>query len=72
MVRASHTAWKVSKYRVFSGPDTGKCGPEQTPFMGTFHRVTRRENSNNILLLSSYHLCVDTLIKGSDIFHPYA
>ena len=40
------TAWKVSKYGVFSCPyfpvfglNTGKCGPEQTPHLDTFHVV---------------------------------
>ena len=37
---------KVSKYGVFSGPyflvfspNTGKYGPEKTPYMDTFHAV---------------------------------
>ena len=34
-----HTAWKVSKYGVFSGPNTGKYGPEKTPYLDTFHAV---------------------------------
>ena len=32
----SITAWKVSKYGFFSGPNTpntGKCGPEKTTFL---------------------------------------
>ena len=53
------TAWKVSKYRVLSGPyftvfglnterylylsvfspNTGKYGPEITPYLDTFHAV---------------------------------
>ena len=38
------TAWKVSKYEVFSSPyfpifriNTGKYGPEKTPYLDTFH-----------------------------------
>ena len=41
------TARKVSKYGVFSGPyfpvfglNTGKYGPEKTPYFDTFHAVT--------------------------------
>ena len=41
-----NTAWKVSKYGVFSGPyfpvfglNTGKKGPEETPYLDTFHAV---------------------------------
>ena len=37
-------AWKLSKYRVISGPyfpvfelNTGKYGPEITPYFDTFH-----------------------------------
>ena len=40
------TAWKVSKYGVFSGsyfsvfsPNTGKYGLEKTPYLDTFHAV---------------------------------
>ena len=35
----TYTAWKVSKYGVFSGPNAGKYGPEKTPYLGTFHAV---------------------------------
>ena len=31
--------WKVSKYGAFSGPNTGKYGPETTPYLGTIHAV---------------------------------
>ena len=50
-----YTAWKVSKYGVISGPyfpvfglnteisvfspNTGKYGPEITPYLDTFHAV---------------------------------
>ena len=46
-----NTAWKVSKYGVFSGPylstkylslfspNAGKYGPEKTPYLDTFHAV---------------------------------
>ena len=40
------TAWKLSRYGVFSGPcfpvfspNTGKFGPEKTPYLDTFHAV---------------------------------
>ena len=32
----THTAWKASKYGVISGPNTGKYGPEITPYLDTF------------------------------------
>ena len=42
----TNTAWKVSKYEVFSGPyfpvfglDTGKYGLEKTLYLDTFHAV---------------------------------
>ena len=42
------TAWKVSKYGVISGPyfhvlspNTRKYGPKITPYLDTFHTVTR-------------------------------
>ena len=41
------TAWKLSKCGVFSGPyfpvfspNTGKYGPEKSPYLDTFHEVT--------------------------------
>ena len=33
------TAWKLSKYGVFSGPNAGKYRPEKTPYLDTFHEV---------------------------------
>ena len=42
-----HTARKISKYRVFSGPyfpvfrlNTGKGGPEKTPYLDTFYTMS--------------------------------
>ena len=35
----TYTAWKVSKYGVFSGANTGKYRPEKTPYLDTFHAV---------------------------------
>ena len=47
-----HTAWKVSKYGVISGPyfpvfgpNTGKYGPEITPYLDTFHAVTTSQSA---------------------------
>ena len=42
----THTAWKVSKYVVISGPNTGKYGPEITPYLDTFHTVTDKKPDN--------------------------
>ena len=46
IVTVVYTAWKVSKYGVFSGPyfpvfipNTGKYGPEKNPYLDTFHVV---------------------------------
>ena len=35
----NNTAWKVSKYGVFSSPNTGKFGPEKPPYLDTFQAV---------------------------------
>ena len=42
-------AWKLSKYRVISGPyfpvfelNTGKYGPEITPYLDTFNALWRK------------------------------
>ena len=44
LVIIAYIAWKVSKYGVISGlyfpvfsPNTGKYGPEITPYLDTFH-----------------------------------
>ena len=41
------TAWKVSKYGVkylsVFNPNAGKCGPEITPYLHTFHAVSLEE-----------------------------
>ena len=37
--RKNNTVGKVSKYGVFSGPNTGKYGPVKTPCLDTFHTV---------------------------------
>ena len=43
---ANNTKWKVFEYGVSSdpyfpvfSPNTGKCGPEKTPYLDTFHEV---------------------------------
>ena len=36
------TAWKVSKYGVISGPNTGKYRPKITPYLDTSHAVVRK------------------------------
>ena len=35
-----HTAWKMSKYGVLSGPYFPVFGPEITPDLDTFHAVS--------------------------------
>ena len=35
----SDAAWKLSKYGVIFGPNTGKYGPEITPYLDTLHPV---------------------------------
>ena len=58
-----HTAWKVSKYEVFSGPyfpvfglNIGKYGPEKTPHMNTLHAVLLwiLEGPVDLLFFSSF------------------
>ena len=47
-----YTAWKLFKYGVISGlyfPNTGKCGPEITPYLDTFHAVITRINQSKTL-----------------------
>ena len=45
------TAWKVSKYEVISGPNTGKYEPEITPYLDTFHAVHVNHNQENLMYI---------------------
>ena len=49
------TAWRVSKYGVFSGANAGKYGPEKTPYLDTYHVVWSKKTEAflKFLLLSS-------------------
>ena len=56
-----YTAWKVSKNGVSVGPsfpafwlNTGKYGPEKTPYLDTFHAVVYRRKRNNETALFGY------------------
>ena len=49
------TAWKVSKYLVFSGlyfpvfgVNEGKYGPVKTPYLDTFHEVVSKNIPYNV------------------------
>ena len=47
------TAWKVSRYGVISGSNTGKYGPVpylDTPYLDTFHAVDNIADSRMIAL----------------------
>ena len=51
------TAWKMSKYGVFSGPyfpvlglNTGKYGQEKTPYLDNFHAVSSPSKLNGDML----------------------
>ena len=69
----SITAWKASKYGVFSGPyfpafrlnteiyevNEGKCGPEKTPYLDTFAVC---ELANKVILSMSRWGLLDLLL----------
>ena len=65
------TAWKVSKCGVISGlylpvfsPNTGKYGPEITPYLNTFHRVMKLQNLvifSFQITINDYHYIPDLL-----------
>ena len=40
------TVKKLSKYRVFTGPNAGEYGPEKTPKLDTFHAVALKDLLN--------------------------
>ena len=53
-----YTAWKVSKYGVFFGPNAGKYGPAKTPYLGHFSRIGNTRERKFL-----------KLIKKSGIWH---
>ena len=70
------TAWKVSKYGVISGPyfpifrlNTGKYGPEITPYLDTFHAVSRCLKEN--VKLQRFLTPRSKIIKSWDFFQFY-
>ena len=63
-----YTAWKVSKYGAFSGPyfpvfglNIGNYGPENSPYLDTFHAMyfTRKWYQ---LLIAWHDLCMTKVI----------
>ena len=59
---------KVSKYGVFSGPNTGKYGPEKTPYLDTFHVVLLRIMSLQYGVVKTLCNAVFTFFRPS--LHP--
>ena len=47
LVAVIGTAWKAPKYGVFSGPNTGKYGPQKFPYLDTFHSVKKPEKTQH-------------------------
>ena len=62
--RINFTPWKVSKYGVFSSPNTGKHGPENTPYLDTFHAVF--SEPDNWFRISKSVTCF-----SNSLFNPY-
>ena len=63
----SFTAWKASKYGVFSGLyfpafrlNTGKYGPEKNPYLDTFHTVICIHAHMHSCAFDAWALCVFT------------
>ena len=80
-LKISYTAWKVSKYGVISGqyfpvfsPNTGKYGPEITPYLDTFHPVLLSTAKGELFEEHIFLICdfyVDDLNKnGSETQLP--
>ena len=72
--KSSITAWKVTKYGVFSGPcfhvfspNTGKYGPEKTPYLDTNHAVHVSDYHIITCDFANDFLCLKHHSVGSDI-----
>ena len=46
----------MSKYGVISGPNTGKYGPETTPYFGNFHAVNLQGYRYDIIFIDDKKL----------------
>ena len=64
-------AWKVSKYGIFPGPcfpvfslNTGKYGPEKTPYLDTFHAVELK----HVFELKDFGVILDVDLKFDEHF----
>ena len=51
----------TNEYRVFSGPNTGKYGPEKTPYFDIFHTVQD-------ILNRKFHFCAFKLERKQNLF----
>ena len=50
----------MSKYRFFSGPNTGKYEPEKNPYLDTFHAVQVRVKNKRV---SKDNTIIKTFVK---------
>ena len=57
----------MSKYGVFSGLNTGKYGPEKTPYLDTFHTVSWKQlmtdNTNIVVMTEMYFTDQNTIFE---------
>ena len=62
------TAWKASKYRVISGSNTGKHGPEITPLWKLFRQWESKRRTSSLLdekyIQLWYLKCIFCIIEG--------
>ena len=54
----------MSKYGVISGPNTGKYGPEITPYLDTFHAVPTVSNENILATKQEFFFIKVTLLQS--------
>ena len=52
------TAWKASEYKVISGPNTGKHGPEITPLWKLFRQWESKRRTSSLLDEKIYSIVV--------------
>ena len=46
------------KYGAFSGPNTGKYGPEKTPYLDTFHAVFLIKGNTVLVMILKVYLTI--------------
>ena len=57
---------KSVQIRTEYGPNTGKCKPEKTPYLDTFHAVLSKRSKRNVVYNFSFPACKSSSIGKTE------